>query len=382
MRRFPYALLHWAAREHLAHPGTALLLVLALGGLTILPATGLLLSTALTEATDRLLAEGPDLVVRRVDPQGWRPITVAAIQTALAIPGVTDARTRIWGTARTPEGAVTVVAGDEAAMQSLGMEASLKAPNPGEAIVGRGVILPEAGARLPLSAVGTVPVRALTQFPTESDLATHDLVLVHPRDARILLGLPPGTASDLVLTVFHPQEAEALRPELARAFPWPVNIVTREETRKYYAAAFGRRGGLAVLLYLPSVAALALLVVVVVRQQMGSRRRIGLLKALGWTSRDIVTLQMAKAMLVIGPAVAAGLIGAYALVYGLPSKWVGWFLLGWHPTGPILPLGAGHAGTIFLEITGLLLIPFLAAVLWTSLTQAVADPQDLLQGDS
>jgi hypothetical protein len=373
------ALLLWAGREHLTRPGAALLMMVALGMLTALLATGLLLSHALTSATARFLAEGPDLVVRRVDPQGWRPIALDATRTAIAIPGITDARARIWGMASTPEGAVTVVAGNRATEGILDIDPSLRRPHSGEAVAGRGVVLPPGDDQILLNAAAALRLRVVGRFPAEVDLACHDLVLLDPGDARLLLGLPSDSASDLALYVFHPAEAEALRPELAKAFPWPVQIVTREETRKYYAAAFGRRGGLASLLYLPAALALALLVAVLVRQQMGDRRRVGLFKALGWTSRDIVALQMIKALLVGGPAIAAGLVGAYALVYALPSGWVGLFFLGWHPSGPILPLEAGHAGPLFLEITGLLLMPFLAAALFSSLRLSAADPQDLLQ---
>ena len=136
------------------------------------------------------------------------------------------------------------------------------------------------------------------------------------------------------------------------------------------------------MLYLPSAAALALLVAVVVRQQMGGRRRVGLLKALGWTGRDIVALQLAKALLVGGPAVAAGLATAYGLVYGMSAQWAGLLLLGWQQTSPALPLEAGHAGPVFIEVAGLLLSPYLVAVLWSSLTQAAVDPQDLLRREA
>jgi hypothetical protein len=178
--------------------------------------------------------------------------------------------------------------------------------------------------------------------------------------------------------VFHPEEAEALMPELARAFPWPVHIATRQETRKHYATAFGRRGGLAAMLYLPAVIAIILLAAGVFREQIGSRARVGLFKALGWTSRDIVVLQVTKALLVGLPAIAAGLMLAYGLVYAPSQQWVGTLLLGWQKTAPLMHLDAGHAAPIFMEVAGLLLTPYIIAVLWSSLAQAAADPQDLL----
>lgn len=368
----------WAGRELLTHPGATLLIALSMGLLTTMIATGLLLSQALTATTNRLLSQGPDLVVRRVTPDGGRPLNVKMTAAAMAIPGIIEARPRIWGTVRTPRGVVTVVAADQEALRRLNASDVIRAPLPGQALVGNGVTVPETDSRLVLQGATVITVRVAQRFPLETDLVTHDLVMLHPTDARRLLGLAPEDACDLALTVFHADEAEALRPELARVFPWPVHIATRQDTRKHYATAFGRRGGLSSMLYFPAVIALLLLVASVVRQQIGNRARIGLFKALGWTSRDIVALQVTKALLVGLPAIAGGLMIAYGLVYAPSQQWVGALLLSWPETAPLMHLDTGYAAPIFLEVTGIVLIPYLTAVLWPSLVQAASDPQDLL----
>lgn len=373
-----YAQVLWAGRELVARPGTALLIALSMALLTTMMATGLLLSQALTATTDRLLTQGPDLVVRRVTADGGQPISVHTAAAAMTIPGIIDARPRIWGAVRTPQGIVTVVAADKNAIRKLNMPDLIQPPGPGEALVGHGVTLSESEPRLVLQNVTEITVRVTQRFPLETDLVSHDLVMLHPADARRLLGLAPGDACDLALSVFHPEEAEALMPELARAFPWPIHIATRQDTRKHYATAFGRRGGLAAMLYLPAVIAIILLAAGVFREQIGSRARVGLFKALGWTSRDIVVLQVTKALLVGLPAVATGLMLAYGLVYAPSQQWAGTLLLGWRQTAPLMHLDAGHAAPIFMEVAGLLLTPYIIAVLWSSLVQAAADPQDLL----
>ena len=382
MRHLRTAQVLWAGRELLTHPGTTLLMALSMGLLTTMLATGLLLSQALTATTSRLLDQGPDLVVRRVTPDGGQPISIHAADLARRVPGITDARPRIWGTVPTPQATVTVVAADRDALGLLNANAAIQAPVRGEAVAGSGVRVPEPDANLVLQGAAAITVRVTQRFPKEADLVSHDLVMLHPDDARRLLGLAPDEACDLALAVFHPDEAEALLPELARVFPWPVHIATRQETRKHYATAFGRRGGLAAILYIPAVIALALLTAGVIRQQIGSRSRVGLLKALGWTSRDIVALQVTKAAIVGLPAIAGGLMLAYALVYAPSQTWAGTLLLGWQETAPIMRLDAGHAAPVFLEVTGILLLPYLAAVLWSSLVQAASSPQDLLNRGS
>jgi hypothetical protein len=378
MRHLRWAQVLWAGRELLAHPGATLLTALSMGLLTTMLATGLLLSRALTATTSRLLDQGPDLVVRRVTPDGGQPISIRAADLARRVPGITEARPRIWGTVPTPRAPVTVVAADRDAIGRLHAGAAIQAPGLGDAVAGSGVGVPETDANLVLQGAATITVRVAQRFPRETDLVSHDLVMLHPDDARRLLGLAPDEACDLALAVFHPDEAEALLPELARIFPWPVHIATRQETRKHYATAFGRRGGLAAILYIPAVAALALLTAGVIRQQIGSRSRVGLLKALGWTSRDIVALQITKAAILGLPALAGGLTLAYALVYAPARTWAGTLLLGWQDPAPIMRLDAGQAAPVFLEVAGILLLPYLAAVLWSSLAQAASNPHDLL----
>jgi len=373
-----YARMLWAARELWVHPKTSLGMALVLALLTTMVAAGLLLSQALTATISSLLDQGPDLVVRRVGPAGWQPMQEKDAALALAVPGIIEARPRIWGTVGTREKAVTVMAADAATIARLMAPDVLPPLAPGQAIAGRGVSIEASSASLTLQGATDLAVHVVRRFPSRSDMATHEVVLLHPGDVRRLLGLASNQASDLALHVFHPEEAEALRPDLARAFPWPVHVATRQETRKYYAAAFGRRGALGSMLYLPAALALMLLVAVVVRQQIGDRRRMGLLKALGWTSRDILALQMTKASLVSLPAIATGLAAAYGLVYAPSQSWIGRYLLGWQKTAPLLHLDVGYAAPVFLEVTGMLLVPFGAAVLWSSLRLAAATPQDLL----
>jgi len=368
----------WAARELRAYPGSTLIVVLALALLTTLVAGGLLFSQALTATTAHLLDQGPDLVLRRASPIEWQPVYDQDAARALSIPGITAARLRIWGTVKTPDQTVTVVAADETALRNMALPETLHPPALGQAIAGQGVILSETNARIALQGAIHRVFHVTQRFPPRSDLATFDVVMLHPRDARTLLGLGPDQASDLALSVFHPEEAAALQPDLVQAFPGTVHITTRLETRKAYAAAFGRRGGLGSMLYLPAALALVLLAAAVIRQQMGDRARMGLLKALGWTGCDILALQMAKAMLVGLPAVAAGLTAAYGLVYGPAQPWVGRLFLGWETNAPLLHLDIGYAAPVFLEVSGMLLVPFGAAVLIASLGLASSDPQDLL----
>ena len=123
-----------------------------------------------------------------------------------------------------------------------------------------------------------------------------------------ILGICQGYASDLVVDVFHENEAEALLPDLAAAFPWPVRVTTRREAAGIYSAGLARRSGLVYMTLIPAVLALAFIVAGAGKNHSARRYEAGLYKAFGWTTPDIFRLQLLKALLSGVPAVSCGLV--------------------------------------------------------------------------
>ncbi len=379
-RRNP--LLLWAARDVIRRPAPALLMAAALALLLTVGGTVLLLDQGLSQTARRLLAHGPDLVVRRLNAGGWAPLPAAeALAAVRGVPGVTEARARVWGVAAGPAGPLMVIAWGSATPPPGGEAGTLAVPRPGEALLGPGVDPGPDSRRLPLAAAAALEFRPLGRLPAETALLAQDVVLVHPADARRLLGLAPGEAVDLAVEVFHAEEAAALLPELAAAFPWPVRITARSEAIGLYTGGLARRGGLMLIAGIPAVLALVLVVAGAVREAVGRRREVGLLKALGWTTGDVVRLQLYRALLIALPAACLGMLAAYALVLRPGVSWPGSLLFGWRTAPPRLYLDPAGALLTLLELGALVVGPYLAAVLLTSLQRAAADPQDLLKGE-
>ncbi len=231
-----------------------------------------------------------------------------------------------------------------------------------------------------MSLSGSLPLNLVVADKLEpaTGVILNDVVVLNPADARRLLGLAEDQATDLAVEVFHEAEARSLAPELARAFPWPVSVYTRDQARGTYAAALARRGSLVAIAGLPALLGLALLTAATVRRQLGSRGDVGLLKALGWTTGDILYCQVLQALVVGLPAVAGGALTASALVFWPAIEWPGRLFLGWESMPPALHLDTGGAGGVLAELAALVFLPYLAAVLWPALNGAAADPLDLI----
>lgn len=375
-------LLLWAARDVIRRPWPALLMAGALALLLTVSGTALLFSQGLSQTARRLLAHGPDLVVRRLNAGGWAPLPAAeAVAAARRVPGVTHAQARVWGVAAGPAAPLMVIAWADAALPPAADGKPLAAPRPGEALLGPGVDPGPDPQRLALTAAAALELRPVGRLPAESALLGQDVVLVHSDDACRLLGLPPGEAVDLAVDVFHAAEAAAIQPELAAAFSWPVRITARSEAVGLYSGGLARRGGLMLIAGIPAVLALVLVVAGAVREAVGQRREVGLLKALGWTTGEVVRLQVYRALLIALPAACLGMLAAYTLVFRSGVSWPGSLLFGWRTAPPRLFLDPAGAFLTLLELGALVVGPYLGAVLLSSLQGAAADPQDLLKGE-
>lgn len=375
--RFP-AMLIWAARDILRNAGRSLLLFASLASLVCLVATALLFSQALDATWSRLLEHTPDLVIRRVNGGGWAPLPAAeAVARAKTVPGVIDPSPRLWGVVPGPSGPVTVVA----APHFRGNTDGIAPPSPGQAVVGWGVAPLSMSDRVSLGGLNPLTVEVVGTFPKESGLATHDLVWLAEADARGLLGLSPGQASDLAVHLFHREEEQAIQADLAAAFPWPVHITDRSASALRHHMRAVRTGGIALTAAIPSLLALLLIVTGTAAGSVGRRNQWGLYKSMGWTTTDIVRFQTGRAIIVAVPAVALGLTLAHAAVFVPPLAGVTAF---WITGGQHLPaLILDRTGTIpvMLEIVAMVGLPYLAAVFLSTLRAAVDDPWTMLQAD-
>ena len=372
----------WAVRDVLRHPLENLLIATALALTISALAVPLMLSQGITSTASKVLANAPDLVVRKVDPSGWAPLPAAeAVDYARKVPGVIRAEPRIWGLVAGPQGPLTLVGVDGETAEAV-HRFIRKLPGPGEAIVGAGIVIDEPYDTLRLTGKTSLTLKILEKLPPETSLALNDVVIVNTADAGVLLGLEAGWVSDLAVDVFHSQEAEAILPDLAAAFPWSVHITTRSETTRIYASGASRRSGITAVAMIPAVISLCLLMAASVRERMGRRHEVGLLKALGWTTGDVVRFQLFRSVFIGLPGTAAGMLVAIGLVFSPGITWPGRLFFGWQTAPPALYLETTPAVWILAAVTGLVLLPFLTATLAAAIRNADVDPQEIMEREN
>lgn len=371
----------WAMRDILRRPGEAFLQAISLTILVSMIGTVLLLSQAFSNTAEKILSRAPHLVIRYINSGGWAPLPIQpALASAESVPGVLNPRPRLWGTVKGDSRVFTVLGTDDRITEFL-KKHNIPVPSEGEAVGGAAVIPDPPEAPFILEGVQRLTLSIVAHMPLRMDMAAHDVVLVHPGDARALLGIPEGFACDLAMDVFHEDEAEAIIPELVDAFARPIHITTRKQAVGADLGGYARRTGIALLSVIPVITSFSLLITVIIRDRFGRKADVGLLKALGWTGHDIIRLQFYKSGIIAFPCVILGLAAAYGLVFIPEFNWAAYLFFGWRHSAPPLFLNAVGAGFVMAQVAAWVLVPYFIASLWASFKGAVADPMDLIEGD-
>lgn len=370
----------WAFRDLLRRPFESLLFGITLTLTVAILGTLLLFPRALHDTLNTLLETTPAIVLRRLDPTGFSPLPIqASLLAAENVIGVVSARPRIWGLVYGPNGPLTIMGILEDKIPKTLANGLTRLPAPGEVIIGFGVSTGPAPDTLELKGVISRNYQVIDRLPERTSMFTHDLILMNPEDARQLIGLPKGYACDLAIDVFHEDEQTAILSDLIASFPWPVECVTRLQSQGLFAGSLNRGRTLVAIAVVPAVLALCLLIAVNTRKSMGRQSDLGIMKAMGWTTGDIIQFQLYRELSVCLPSAAVGICLSFVLVYGPGAGWAADFFLGWKTLPPSLYLETTGAVTVVLEVAGLIVLPMIASAFLPALKGATSDVHDMIK---
>jgi ABC-type lipoprotein release transport system permease subunit len=376
----------WRRRAKSVALGVGLMLAVAL------VAAVLFLADALLAESDRARAAMPDVTVQRL--VGGRPTVLSEADLAKlgGIPSVHSVTPRVWGYLFVPalQGNVTVVGVGPAEDVLSVAHGSLAAGRDIER--GRHEMVAGAGlARflglalddqlgLPSANPDAPPLKLVGTFASAVELYTSDVVLCDADDARALLGMGGGQATDFAIAVVNPNETHVIARTVLARLPG-TRVIERDLLGRVYRLAYGRRAGLVLAATFPAI--LALFVLGWDRASgvgPDEVREIAIQKAVGFSTQDVLWCKFGESLLLGLLATAAGLALAYAWVFwlgapGLRGAIAGWSVL--YPEGPITPMVDGGQ---LLSLTLSVVAPFVALSIVPAWRAATRDPMTAMRG--
>ena len=353
----------------------ALLAVYAVVVFTI--ASAMLFATALKREAAVVLAEAPELTVQHLRMGRHEMTDGAQIAGIAAIRGVTAVEGRLWGYF------YDAASGANYTFQVPDDPALL--PGPGEVLVGEGVQRARGatweGAPLFLSRYtgDMVKFEVVRTFSSDSALVSSDLVLLNEADFRAFFKLPEGVWTDLAVSIRNPLEIPTIMEKASKLMP-DARFITRDEIGRTYQKLFSWREGLMIAL-----AAAAVLAFTIFAAEKASglsaeeAREIGVLKAIGWDTRDVISMKLWEGALISLGAFLIGTLAAYLHVFAFGAGLFAPILKGWsviYPDFPLAPVIDGmQLSTLFL----LTVVPYTAATLVPIWRAASADPDQVMR---
>lgn len=331
---------------------------------------------ALRTEAQRVLAGSPEIVLQRLVAGRHDLIPPGYIEQIGRIRGVQKQEGRLWGYYYD-----SVVKANYTFM----------APRNGDMKINRGEIIvgPALERSRGLAVNNGISFRSYSGelftfivadvLPQTSELVSADLVLMHEDDFRAFFRYPAGHYTDVAMSVANPQEVRNVALKLMAALP-DSRPILRDEVLRTYASIFDWREG--IMLALLSAAILAFGIFAWEKAaglSAEEKREIGILKAIGWETGDVIKMKFWEGLLISLTAFLAGYLAAYLHVFHFDSLLFEPVLKGWAVLYPRFTLAPHIDGLQVATLFFFTVVPYTAAVLVPIWRAATTDPDTVMR---
>jgi ABC-type lipoprotein release transport system permease subunit len=379
---------HWVARQRCLvdyavaamarHRAKNLGLLAVYTLLVFVLASVILLGSALRREAAGLLQGAPDVVVQGMRMGRHAMSHAADVERLRTLRGVHDVQGRLWGYLYDTSSTANYT------LQVPPPQATDLALAPGETVLGEGVArLRRVRAGQPVFLVSPTGVflalKVKAVLPAGTALVSSDMVLLAEADFRRFFELGDDEYTDIALRVRNPKEIAKVAEKAGIALR-QHRVITRDDVLRTYEAVFSWREG--VLLALLSGALLAFAILAFDKASGLSaqeKREIGILKAIGWDTADVLRMKLWEATLISLTAFGAGFVGAYVHVFAFSAPLLEPVLKGWSTLYPRFQLTPAIDGLQIATLALLAVLPYLAAVVVPLWRTAAADPDAVMR---
>ncbi|NVK19625.1 MAG: FtsX-like permease family protein [Methylocystaceae bacterium] len=338
-------------------------------------ATVMLFTHSLRKEASVLLSDAPEITVQRVIMGRHALIEHTDLDVVSKIRGARHARGRLWGyfydtanganyTLMVPDKVHTIKQGQVQIGAGVARARDLKKGKFLFLTTNRGKLF-----KLQVSGI----------LSTESELVSSDLVLMSEQDYRNFFRLPSNVYTDLVLNVRNSREVTKIAEKISAVLP-DSRVITRDDILRTYESLFSWREGILLALL---GGALCSFIIFAWDKTSGlsasERQEIGILKAVGWETSDILTMKLWESVLIS--------LGAFLFAYTLAYLHVFYFsagllepvLKGWAILYPQFHLTPEVDPLQVMTLLFFTVFPYVAATLVPIWRAAIIDPDTVMR---
>ena len=354
-------------------------LLLVHGLLVFALASVMLLAGALRQDAARWLTAAPEVVAQGLQ-MGRHALSHAEdLDKLKSLRGVQRVEGRLWAYLYDTSTGANYTLQVPSATQAAEL-----LPAAGEALLGEGVARlrrVQAGQRIFLVAPSGefLNLRVKDVLPVGTASVSADMVLLSEADFRRFYRIDPQVYTDIAVRVRNPQEVSKVAEKVGLALR-QHRVITRNDLMRTYEALFSWREGLLLAMLAAAVLAFGILAFDKASGLSAQERReIGILKAVGWDTRDIIHMKLWEASLIAGTSFLAGSLAAYVHVFVLGAPVLMPVLKGWSVLSPRGLPPVAFDGLQFATLGLLAVLPYLVAIVVPIWRTASADPDAVMR---
>lgn len=217
-------------------------------------------------------------------------------------------------------------------------------------------------------------------FKAAANLLTNDLILLTEAQLRSFFAIPEGKSTDLSVEVFNPQEITTIAKKIKFALP-DSRPISRNEILHTYDTVFNWRSGM--LLTVFSAALIAFCILAwdkATGLSAEEKREIGILKAIGWGTNDVLLLKFWEGLVISLSAFLLGISLAYLHIFHTGAAILMPALKGWSVLFPRFALTPAIDLYQLFVLAILTVVPYLACTIIPAWKSSVTDPDSVMRG--
>jgi ABC-type lipoprotein release transport system permease subunit len=206
-------------------------------------------------------------------------------------------------------------------------------------------------------------IKIFKDLPKESNIVANDLIIMDINLAKKILNINEDEATDIILNVPNNLERQNVKEQILLEHS-NIRVLQKDELKKMYENMFNYKGGIFLILFI--VVLFTFILILYQRYSMISstdKREIGILKAVGWSIKDIIKLKIMENFIVGFMAFIIGVIFAYIFIFILNAPILKNIFIGFSNIQNDFIISSNIEISSLITLFLFFMIPFLSAVL-------------------
>lgn len=216
-------------------------------------------------------------------------------------------------------------------------------------------------------------IKIFNSFPKDLNLVANDLIIMDINLAKEILNINENESTDIVLNVPNNLERQNVKEQLLLEHS-NLRILQKDELKKEYENMFNYKGGIFLILFI--VVLFTFILILYQRYSMISstdKKEIGILKAVGWSIKDIIKLKIMENFIVGFMAYIIGVVFSYIFVFILNAPILKHIFIGFSNMQNDFIFNPNIEINSLITLFLFFMIPFLSAILIPVWKVAVLD---------